>query len=59
VRLVAASDVKSINFRWTAVNAVVYLMGYARTDAEAQKAIDVARNTKYVKQVVPHIWTQP
>jgi osmotically-inducible protein OsmY len=59
VRLVGASGVKSIDFRWTAVNGIVYLMGYARSDAEAQKAIDVARNTKYVKEVVPHIWTQP
>jgi len=59
VRLVAADGVKSIDFRWTAVNGAVYLMGYARSDAEGQKAIDVARTTKYVKQVVPHIWTQP
>ena len=59
VRLVAAKEVKSIDYRWTAVNGVVYLMGYARSDAEANKAIDVIRNTKYVKQVVPHVWTKP
>ena len=59
---VRASDVdglKAIDYRWTAVNGVVYLMGYARDGAEAQKMIDVVRTTKYVKQVVPHVWTQP
>ena len=59
VRLIATKEVKSIDYRWTAVNGVVYLMGYAKSAAEAQKAIEVVRNTKYVKQVVPHVWTQP
>ena len=59
VRLIGTKGVKSIDFRWTAVNGIVYLMGYARSDAEMQTAIDVVRNTKSVKQVVPHIWTKP
>jgi osmotically-inducible protein OsmY len=59
VRAAGVRDVKAIDYRWTAVNGAVYLIGYARSDAEAQKMIDVVRNTKYVKQVVPHIWTQP
>jgi len=59
VRLVGTKDVKSIDYRWTAVNGAVYLMGYARSQAEANKAIDVVRNTKYVKQVIAHVWTQP
>jgi osmotically-inducible protein OsmY len=59
VRAGDVPELRDINYRWTSVNGVVYLMGYARSDAEAQKMIDVARNTKYVRQVVPHIWTQP
>jgi osmotically-inducible protein OsmY len=59
VRLIGTKEVKSIGYRWTAVNGIVYLMGYARSDAEAQKAVEVIRNTKYVKQVVPHVWTKP
>ena len=59
VRLVGTKDVKDVDYRWTSVNGTVYLMGYAQSDAEAQRAIDVIRNTKYVRQVVPHIWTQP
>lgn len=59
VRLVGTKEVKSIDYRWTAVNGIVYLMGYARSEAEAQKAVEVIRNTKYVKQVVPHVWTRP
>jgi osmotically-inducible protein OsmY len=58
-RLVGTRDVKSIDYRWTAMNAVVYLVGYAKTDAEAQRVVDVIRNTKYVKQVVAHVWTRP
>ena len=58
-RLLGTRDVKSIDYRWTAMNAVVYLVGYAKTDAEARRVIDVIRNTKYVKQVVAHVWTQP
>lgn len=59
VRAADVAELKAIDYRWTAVNGVVYLMGYARSDAEAQRMIDVVRNTKYVKQVVPHVWTQP
>jgi osmotically-inducible protein OsmY len=58
-RLLGARDVKSIDYRWTAVNGVVYLVGYAKSDAEARRAVDVIRHTKYVKQVVAHVWTQP
>jgi osmotically-inducible protein OsmY len=59
VRAADVPDLKAIDYRWTAVNGVVYLMGYARDGAEAQKMINVVRTTKYVRQVVPHIWTQP
>jgi osmotically-inducible protein OsmY len=59
VRSAGVDGLKPIDYRWTSVNGVVYLIGYARNSAEANKMIDVIRNTKYVKQVVPHVWTQP
>jgi osmotically-inducible protein OsmY len=59
VRAADVPELKAIDYRWTAVNGVVYLIGYAKSDAEAQRMIDVIRNTKYVTQVVPHVWTQP
>jgi osmotically-inducible protein OsmY len=58
-RLLGTRDVKSIDYRWTAVNGTVYLIGLARSNAEARRAVEVIRNTKYVKQVVAHVWTQP
>jgi osmotically-inducible protein OsmY len=58
-RLLGTRDVKSIDYRWTAVNGTVYLIGYAKSEAEARRAVEVIRNTKYVKQVVTHVWMQP
>jgi osmotically-inducible protein OsmY len=48
-------DIHAINFTLTTVNAIVYLLGIARTEVEHQKLVEHARNVKGVKKVVSHV----
>lgn len=54
-QLVSTKGVKSINYRWRAVNGVVYFIGSARSRDELVKVIRIARATKGVKKVVTHV----
>lgn len=48
-------DVQSINYTIDTVNGTVYLMGVAQHQAELNRAIEIARNTKNVRQVVSYV----
>ncbi|MBI3507807.1 MAG: BON domain-containing protein [Proteobacteria bacterium] len=58
-KLLAESGIKSVNFRWRAVNGVAYLFGRAHGQAELDKAIALVRATDDVKRVVNHVRVQP
>ena len=53
-RLVTERQVRSINYRWRAVNGVVYFIGAARSRAELVRVIETARDTRGVNKVVTH-----
>ena len=48
-------QIQSINYTVETVGATVYLMGIAQTQHELDRAINHARNTKYVKNVVSYV----
>lgn len=48
-------QVQSINYTIDTVGGAVYLMGFAQSNAELGRAIDIARNTRGVKQVVSYV----
>lgn len=54
-RLVTERQVRSINYRWRAVNGVVYFIGAARSRAELVRVIEIARDTRGVNKVVTHV----
>ncbi len=54
-RLVAAGDVSSTEYKIAVSNAVVYLIGIARSQAELDKALDLARSVAGVEKVVTHV----
>jgi osmotically-inducible protein OsmY len=54
-RLIADGDVKSGRFKTSVSNGVVYLLGVARTEAELQEAIEIARSVSGVDKVVSHV----
>jgi osmotically-inducible protein OsmY len=54
-RLVTAYDVRSVNFRWRAVQGQVSVIGTARTPDEEKHLLALVRETKNVKAVKPHI----
>jgi hyperosmotically inducible protein len=58
-KLLAADGVRSVNFRWRAVNGTVYLFGRAHSQAELDKAIAEARGTDNVRRVVSHVQLRP
>jgi osmotically-inducible protein OsmY len=53
--LLTARGVTSINYRWRAVNGVVYFLGAARSQEELDKVLAVAREMDGVKDVVSHV----
>lgn len=59
VRLLGAENIRSINFRWRAVNGVVYVIGVARTAQELARVLDIISKTKLVKKVVNYAWVRP
>ena len=58
-KLLGESGVKSVNFRWRAVNGTAYLFGRAHSQAELDKALTLTRATDDVKRVVNHVRVQP
>jgi osmotically-inducible protein OsmY len=59
VKLLAADGVRSVNFRYRAVNGTVYLFGRAHTQAELDKAMAEARGTDNVRRVISHVQVRP
>lgn len=53
--LLAEKGVSSVNYRWQAVNNIVYIMGEAQSDEELDKVLSIVRRIKGVKRVVSHI----
>ena len=54
-KLVQDSDVQSVNYRWSSVGGVVYLMGLAQDQAELDRVMTIVRGTSGVKRVVTHV----
>jgi osmotically-inducible protein OsmY len=50
-KLLARSDIKSVNYRVKTVNGVVYIFGVARTPNELSKVLETARFVKSARQV--------
>jgi osmotically-inducible protein OsmY len=46
--------VQSINYNVDTVNGTVYIMGIAQDQRELNRVLDIARNTRYVKNVVSY-----
>lgn len=57
--LVFDSEVKAVNYGVLTHNAVVYLMGSARSQWELDRVIDHVRNVTYVRGVVSHVQVIP
>ena len=54
-KMVAAKNVKSINFRWQTVNGIVYLIGRASDKAEFDQVLALIKDTEHVTRVVEHV----
>jgi len=54
-RLIADSDIRSLNYSIETVNGSVYLMGVAQNDAELQRVIAHARDISHVRRVVSYV----
>jgi osmotically-inducible protein OsmY len=54
-RLLANSDVKSLNYNIQVYDGVVYLMGFARSDEELRDAAETASRVKGVQKVVSYV----
>lgn len=55
VRLLAAGEVKSVNYRWQSILGRVYIIGHAKTRAERDLILGILRTTKGVRSVTSHI----
>lgn len=53
------SEVKAVNYGIVTHNAVVYLMGTARSEWELDRVVAHARNIAYVRRVVSHVRVVP
>ena len=53
-RLLFDNEVKSVNFAIMTHDAQVFIMGYARSQWEADRVVAHARNVQYVRRVVSH-----
>lgn len=54
-KLMTAYDVRSVNFRWRAVQGQLSVIGTARNPDEEKHLLALLRETKNVKAVKPHI----
>lgn len=54
-RLLVAEDVKSINYSFETVNAIVYLMGIAQDEQELNKVTNIISKVKGVERVISHV----
>ena len=50
-----SNKINSFNLRWHSVNGVVYMFGRARSQQERDKALQIARSVKGVRDVIDHI----
>lgn len=53
--LLFEGDIKSINYSIKTVSSIVHVMGIAQNQAELDKVLKIARNTKGVKKVVSYV----
>ena len=56
--LLTAKGVTSINYRWRAVNGVVYFLGLARSQEELDQVLGIARQIDGVRDVVSHVFVK-
>jgi osmotically-inducible protein OsmY len=49
-------EIRAINYSIETVNGVVYLMGIAQDQGELDRVTGYARNIRYVRSVVSHVW---
>lgn len=54
-KLLLDKEVQSINYTIDTYGGTVYLMGIAQDQAEADRVVEHARNTKYVQNVVNYV----
>lgn len=54
-RLTANRNISALNYTIDVVKGTVYLMGVARSQAELNEVIDIARNLQYVQNVVSYV----
>ena len=54
-KLLTADSIRSINYRWRAMNGVVYLLGTAGSPEELDRVMNIARETDGVHDVVSHM----
>jgi len=55
LKLLTDKDISAINYSVEAVNAVIYLMGIAQTQAELERVTSHASNIKGVERVVSYV----
>ena len=54
VKLVGADAIRESNYRWKAVNGVVYLLGIAQDQAERDRVIALVKDTVGVRRITDH-----
>jgi hyperosmotically inducible protein len=54
-----STKINSFNLRWSVVNRVVYIFGRAKSQRERDKALEIVRSVKGVRDVVDHIVVRP
>ena len=54
-KLVQASDVQSVNYRWRSVAGNVYVMGLAQDQEEFARVLQIVRDTAGVKRIITHV----
>ena len=50
-----SNKINSFNLRWHSVNGIAYMFGRAKSQNERDRALEIARSVKGVKDVVDHI----
>ena len=58
-QLLSTKGITSVNYRWHTIQAVVYIIGRARSETELNQVLEICGNTKGVKQVKPFIEVKP
>lgn len=54
-KLTANRDIHALNYSIEVVRGVVYVMGVAKSQAELNEVVDIARNIQYVQNVVSYV----